>query len=156
MSEDCKYCNNPFPNMAQSLRSSLRTTRNIIMMNMLRCEEDKGFEEIQNTKYCCNAAQYDAEDAYDEYFPYKGMLRIEGSIQNLCDLTGALNEALGKPTLTSEAFIELDSCDGEIAQYMQDLEFTYKRLNKLCWNVKEALERETDPEKRKLLDGRDK
>jgi hypothetical protein len=156
MSEDCKYCNNPFPNMAQSLRSSLRTTRHIIMMNMLRCEEDKGFEEIQNAKYCCHAAQYDAEDAYDEYFPYKGMLRIEGSIQDLYNISLYLNEAFGDNKLTAEEFMALDSCDGEIAQYMQDLEFTYKRLNKLCWNVKEALERETDPEKRKLLDGRNK
>jgi len=39
---------------------------------------------------------------------------------------------------------------------MQDIEFTYNSLNKLSRNVKEALKREIDPEKRKLLDGRNK
>jgi len=157
MSEDCKHCcNSLFPNAAQSLRASFRTTKIRIMTNMVRCKEDKGFEEIQNAKYCCAAAQYDAEDAYDEYFPYKGMLRIEGSIQDLYNITLYLNEAFGDNKLTAEEFMALDSCDGEIARHMQDIEFTYNSLNKLRWNVKEALKRETDLEKRKLLDGRNK
>lgn len=158
MNKNCKHCSNPnpFPSVAQSLRSSLKLYKYKIMADILRCKEDKEFEEIQNTQYCCSSAKYDAEDAYNKYFPYRGMANIEEAIKRLHEITSSLNKALEDSSLTTEEFMELDNCDGEIAQYIRDIEFTYKRLNELSWYVKEALKRETDPEKRKLLDGREK
>lgn len=158
MSEDCKHCSNPtpFPSFAQSLRNSVRINKSQIIANILRCKEDKGFKEIQNARYCCHSARYDAEDDYNKYFPYRGMANIESEIKYLCKTTSSLSKALRDKGLTAEVFMELDSCDGKIAQYIQSIEFTYKRLDELSWYVKKALKRETDPEKRKLLDGRSK
>lgn len=158
MSKDCKHCNeaNIFPEMVQSLRSTLRTNKIRMAANFFRCEEDKGFEEIQNAEYCCSGAKYDAEDAYNKHFPYNGMADIEGSIQCLYESFTYLKKAFGNKKLTAEKFMEmeLDTYDGEIAQHMQSIEFRYKSLIELSYNLEQALKRETDPEKRKLLDGR--
>lgn len=154
MNEDCKHCKDGLPNITQSLRSNFRFSKSVMIMNMLRCNEDKDFEDLQNKKYCCNAAWMAAEDAYNEYFPYKGMWHIQQLIQELYEVTLEVNSLLDPTKLTAEDCLKLDTCDGKIARCMQSINFAYCRLIKLSENVEKALEREKDPEKRKLLDGR--
>lgn len=149
---DCQYCNAVFPSYSESLRISLMTTKPIIGSKLLQAGEDIEFAKIFHKKYCCSSAFLDAQAAYDKYFPYHGMrtqqLYIDRINQDILGLSQMMKD------LTPEKHLELTTEEDEIHYVIDHMVFLYQKLIELSHNTKVAYERETDPKRLKLLDGR--
>lgn len=162
--KNCKYCADSntkvFPTKTQDLRCSTRMTHNVMAGNAMQAMDDSEFAKILNTKHCCMPSQFDAEDAYHEFFPYHGLQKQEYYIGVLKSAVDGLSDSL--KDLTTEKYSALEDARGNgednegesISEKFESIEFYYKKLEKLRINTTAALERETNPVRRKLLDGR--
>ena len=160
---ECKYCNNNSTSLflyeLDQLRSSVRT-RAVLSAEILQAKDDEEFAKVLKENYCCQRSRYNAMDAYQKYFPYRGMANQQLYIDRLKEDIRRLSQMV--KDLTPEKYAEIEAqaqSEGQkteiwyIINYIVDL---YKGLKELSKNTKLAYERETDPKRRELLDGRKK
>ena len=154
MSEDeknCKYCrNDSYPTRGFKLFPYTGETR-----NFFQAMYDKEFSKIMKTNYCCDIKRSEVIDEYRRYFPYKGLHRLEEEVEYILGIFSVHIKTQFSTLTQEELCLPGDEGLSELKKTVLLISRYSKTLEEKVDNIQAAYEREKDPERKKLLDGRE-